>query len=114
MKNRKTIRLTEQDLHRIVRESIDKVLMEDGQFVDDKRLGRIYVSDRDVDAMEKAFTNRTSGKELLDAGVKILKGKIDPNRFYRKSLYVNRNTSLYDDAIVQYPDGKTCSLNIVR
>ena len=103
----------EQRLRSIIRESINKVLMEDGQFIDDKRLGRIYVPNREVDAMEKAFTNKTKGQELLDAGVKVLKGKIDPDRYYRKAFYVNRNTSLYDDAIVQYPDGKTCSLNIV-
>lgn len=107
---KKTIRLTESDLHNIIKECVDNILSEDAQWINDKGLGRIHVSDNEIDAMAKAFTP-ISGSEILDRGVKIIRGSINPERFYTEGHYNWEGNNLFADVIIEYPDGKRAILN---
>ena len=97
--NRKIIRLTESDLHRIVKESVKRIL--EGEF--DKDGG--YYSDKEINAIEDAFTPK-KGIDILSKGVKVLRGDVRPDAYYTEGHYTNRNTDLLADAIIEYPDGK--------
>jgi len=107
---KKTIRLSESDLHNIIKECVDNILSEGGQWINDKGLGRIYVSDNEIDAMAKAFTP-ISGNEILDRGVKIIRGSINPERYYTEGHYNWEGNNLFADVIIEYPDGKRAILN---
>lgn len=91
---KKIIRLTEGDLHRIVKESLDKILKEDG-----------YISSKSLSAMEDAFTPK-KGIDILNKGVKVVRGNVRPEAYYTEGYYTNRNTDFFADAIIEYPDGK--------
>ena len=107
---KKTIRITESDLHNIVKECVDNILSEDGQWINDKGLGRIYVSDNEIDAMTKAFTP-VSGSEILNRGVNIIRGSINPECFYTEGHYNWEGNNLFADVIIEYPNGKRSILN---
>ena len=91
------IRITEQDLHKIVNESVKKIIKES------------FISDRSLSAFEKAFTP-VLGKEILDRGIEIIKGDVYPDKRYIEGYYTNKNTDLFVDAIIKYPDGKLHTL----
>lgn len=88
------IRLTESDLHNIVKETVYKILKEN-DFISNKSLG----------AMEDAFLPK-KGIDILSKGVKVLRGDVRPDAYYTEGHYTNRNTDLLADAIIEYPDGK--------
>lgn len=107
---KRTIRLSESDLHRVIKECVDNILSEGGQWINDNNLGKIYISDNEIDAMTKAFTP-VSGSEILDRGVKIIRGSISPERFYREGHYNWEGNNLFADVIIEYPNGKRSILN---
>ena len=88
------IRLTESDLHNIVKETVYNILKEN-DFISNKSLG----------AMEDAFLPK-KGIDILSKGVKVLRGDVRPDAYYTEGHYTNRNTDLLADAIIEYPDGK--------
>jgi hypothetical protein len=92
--DKKLIRLTESDLHEIVKEAVYKMLKEN-DFISNKSLG----------AMEDAFLPK-KGIDILSKGVKVLRGDVRPDAYYTEGHYTNRNTDLLADAIIEYPDGK--------
>ena len=92
--NKKLIRLTEGDLHNIVKEAVYKILKEN-DFISNKSLG----------AMEDAFLPK-KGIDILSKGVKVIRGDVRPDSYYTEGYYTNRNTDLFADAIIEYPDGK--------
>lgn len=106
---KKTIRISESDLHKILKETVKSILencipKESGNINQD-----IYVSDKEIDAMEKAFRS-LSGEEYLhkvkNGELKIIRGNIYPDREYSEHP-ANMNGSNYGaDAIIEYPDGK--------
>ena len=94
---KQVIRLTESDLHKIIKESVNKILKE------------TFISDKSASALEKAFTP-ILGKEILERGIEIVKGNVYPDKLYYEGHYTNRNTNLLADAIIKYPDGKLHTL----
>ena len=95
-KMKKIIRLTEADLRNIVMESVNKVV---------ECFDLPYISDRELSAMERAFTKKTLGQEYLDNGVKVVSGRIDPNKYYSEAEYEYGNTNSLADAIIELPNG---------
>ena len=63
----------------------------------------------DLDSMEKAFTP-ILGREILERGINVVRGAVYPDKFYYEGYYTNRNTGLFADAIIKYPDGKLHTL----
>ena len=102
------IRMTESDLHHIVNESVRRVLQE--AWINDKTFGRLYIPDESISAMDKAFTSRTKGSEILSRGIKIIQGKINPELYYREAPYNWEGNNLFSDVIIEYPDGKRHTL----
>ena len=88
------IKLTESDLHRIIKESVYKILKEN-----------YYISDRSLNAMEDAFSSK-KGIDILNKDVKVIRGNVYPDAYYTEGHYTNRNTDSLADAIIEYPDGK--------
>ena len=103
--SKKLIRLTESELHGIVKESVRTILKESG--FDSK--GH-YHSDRDLSAIERAFCNRCSGEEIMKRGVKVLQGQVLPDMDYAEYPYTWNGNNLFMDAIIEYPNGKQCTL----
>ena len=103
----RTIKITEETIRQIVRESLDRILNEN--WVDDPYFGKIYVSDKSLDSMERAFTPKR-GEEFLKDGAKVIRGEINPNMLYVKGYYNWERTNLFADVIIEYPDGRRCVL----
>lgn len=68
-----------------------------------------YVSNKEMNAMEKTFAGRP-GKEFIDMGVKVLKGNIDPEKYYIEGHYNWNGNNLFTDAIIELPNGKRYTL----
>ena len=98
--NKKIIRLTESDLHRIIKESVRRIIRE-GEFDKDG----IYHSSNEISAMEKAFGNYKKGSDVLAKGVKVLRGNIRPDALYSEEMGVYWNGLLPGDIVIEYPDG---------
>lgn len=64
----------------------------------------MYISEKTLNAMEKAFSG-TLGSEILARGVKVIQGKVMPERKYTEGLYNWSGNNLFSDAIIEYPDG---------
>lgn len=82
-----------------MKESVQKILSEGGY----DKYG-IYHTDSELSAMEHAFTSKL-GSEFLKRGVKVLKGKIDPNAKYTEGYYIMPGTTLGQDVIIELPNG---------
>ena len=99
----KIVRLTESDLHRIVRESVERIINE------------IYVSDNSLNAMEKSFsTNYIKGSEILKNGVKEIRGRINPNAEYEEEFGCYLGSLMPGDVVVEYPNGTKHTLSLKR
>ena len=99
----KKVILTESDLHRIVRESVERIINE------------IYVSDNSLNAMEKAFsTNYLKGSEILKNGAKEIRGKINPNAEYEEEFGSYLGSLMPGDVVVEYPNGTKHTLSLKR
>ena len=103
--NKKLIRLTESDLHRIVKESVKRVLRE-GEFDKDG----IYHSSNEIDAIEKAFGKYVKGSDILAQDIKILRGNIRPDALYSEQMGVYWNGLLLGNIVIEYPDGRQHTL----
>ena len=102
--NKKLIRLTEGDLHRIVKESVNRILKEEYD-----KYG-IWHSDASINAMSKAFSNYVKGSDVLEKGVKVLRGEINPEATYFEEFGVYRNSLMPGDIVIEYPDGRKHTL----
>ena len=103
--DKKIIRMTESDLHRIVKESVTRILNE-GEF---DQYGT-YHSSNEISAMEKAFGNYVKGSDVLTKGVKVLRGNIRPDALYSEEMGVYWNGLLPGDIVIEYPDGRQHTL----
>lgn len=103
--SKKLIRLTESELHAILTESVRVILKESG-FDNEGH----YYNNRGLSAMERAFCNRCSGEEIMKRGVKVLQGQVLPDMDYAEYPYTWNGNNLFTDAIIEYPNGKQCTL----
>lgn len=101
--NKRLIRLTESGLHRIVKESVKRIL--EGEF--DKDGG--YYSDKEINAIENAFTPK-KGVDVLNRGAKVVQGYVNPESYYYLGRYTNKYSNSLADAIIEYPDGRKHTL----
>jgi len=99
------MKLTESDLRNIVKESVNIILEEYRSIYDIP-----YISDKSLNAMERAFTNSVKGSDVLSKNVKVLRGEILPNKTYRETLGVYTNTLMPGDVVIEYPDGRQHTL----
>lgn len=69
----------------------------------------MYVIDKELSAMERAFCG-VLGSDILSREVKVIQGKILPQRRYIEGFYNWEGNNYFADAIIEYPDGKRHSL----
>jgi hypothetical protein len=101
---KKLIRLTESDLHKIVKESVNRILKEEYD-----KYG-MWHSDASINAMSKAFSNYVKGSDVLEKGIKVLRGEINPEATYFEGFGVYRNSLMPGDIVIEYPDGRKHTL----
>lgn len=97
------VRLTESDLHKIVKESVKMII--EGEF--DKDGG--YYSGKEINAIEDAFTPK-KGADILNGGAKVVQGYVNPERYYYLGRYTHKYSNSLADAIIEYPDGRKHTL----
>lgn len=68
-----------------------------------------YISEKSLNAMEQAFLT-VAGSEILERGVKVVRGTVLPHRRYHEGHYEWKGNNLFADAIIEYPDGTRHSL----
>lgn len=69
----------------------------------------MYISEKELNAMEKAFSG-TLGSEILARGVKVVRGRVMPERKYTEGLYNWNRNNLFADAVIEYQDGSRHTL----
>ena len=71
----------------------------------------MYICDKELKAMEKAFSS-TLGSEILARGVKVIQGKVWPERKYIEGFYNWKGNNLFADAIIEDQDGTRHTLTM--
>ena len=101
--DKQVIKITESDLHKIVKESVKMII--EGEF--DKDGG--YYSGKEINAIEDAFTPK-KGADILNGGAKVVQGYVNPERYYYLGRYTHKYSNSLADAIIEYPDGRKHTL----
>jgi len=101
--SKRFIRLTEGDIHNIIKESVKRIL--EGEF--DKDGG--YYSNKEINAIEDAFTPK-KGADILNRGAKVVQGYVNPESYYYLGRYTHKYSNYLTDAIIEYPDGRKHTL----
>ena len=90
MNKKQVIRLRESDLHRIIKESVNRILMESQL---KKEVFTIYASDilseEDVSDMEYCGLLYYSADDAIDAARNFAKSLVDDNRVIMVTVYAN-------------------------